>query len=361
MIVSRPQPGAKYITINSHIGFVSLLVLALMLFGIDNSFAGMDRTVMAKVGSITMSDSFQPKRIIVLGDSYSDNGNVYRLSNQQYPNSHAYYQGRFTDGLVWTEYFAKLMKIDPNDPNQFINLAYGQAKVLAPTSITVYGNPNQEYAIPDLAEEINTFVKQHDKFDSTDLVIVFISANDFFDISATDPLAKEFFIQIASHQVTEIQRLVSLGARHILVLNGRDVTFAPLATRVAQTNTKSLDESLIKNYLQQFRELIQIYNRQLSDQLAKITNSEVVLYDTFQFDNNMINIAHQFNANGMCYQNIVGNYQDVAGVICTNPDQFFYYDRIHTTSIVNSLLAEDVYRTFQQKTSNGSDFNDSIQ
>ena len=125
-----------------------------------------------------------------------------------------------------------------------------------------------------------------------------------------------------------------------------------MAIRVAQTNIKSLDESLIKNYLQQFRELIQIYNRELSEQLAKITHSGVVLYDTFQFDNNMINVAHQFNANGMCYQNIVGNYQDIAGSICTNPDQFFYYDRIHTTSIVNSLLAEDVYRAFQQKTSN---------
>jgi phospholipase/lecithinase/hemolysin len=41
--------------------------------------------------------------ILVFGDSYSDNGNVYELTNHTWPlkfNDH----GRFTNGPVWSEH-----------------------------------------------------------------------------------------------------------------------------------------------------------------------------------------------------------------------------------------------------------------
>eukprot|EP00834_Sanchytrium_tribonematis_P004211 NODE_194_length_13294_cov_0.803714.p7 type:complete len:268 gc:universal NODE_194_length_13294_cov_0.803714:6440-7243(+) len=41
----------------------------------------------------------------VIGDSYSDIGNVLRLTQSQYPNS-SYAHGRFSDGLVAAEYMA---------------------------------------------------------------------------------------------------------------------------------------------------------------------------------------------------------------------------------------------------------------
>ncbi|KAF9082849.1 hypothetical protein BGX23_012025 [Mortierella sp. AD031] len=41
--------------------------------------------------------------LLVFGDSYSDIGNVYKLSNHAWPIA-AYNQGRFTNGLVWSEH-----------------------------------------------------------------------------------------------------------------------------------------------------------------------------------------------------------------------------------------------------------------
>lgn len=276
------------------------------------------------------------QRMIVFGDSYSDNGNDYMLSQNQYPNTTAYYQGRFSNGPVWAEYFAKLLNIDPNDPIQFVNYAYGQAKILSPSTITVYGSPNKEYSIPSLSDEVDTYEKNYAQFKTNDIVVVFISTNDFFDISSTN--TQNFFVKAADYQSLQVERLIELGAKHIVVLNGRDVTLSPLAKIVARTNTKSTDETKISDYLKNFRNLIQIYNQRLNEKLSH--HKEVVIYDIFEFDNNM---AKKMDPNEMCYQNPQGDYQHVAGSICNNPNQFFYYDRIHTTSFVNSLLAEDVY------------------
>jgi phospholipase/lecithinase/hemolysin len=282
------------------------------------------------------------KRMIVFGDSYSDNGNDYKLTRNQYPNPVAYYEGRFSNGPVWAEYFAKKFDINPNDPLRFLNYAYGQAKILQPTSITVHGSPDQQYSIPSFSEEIDSYAKQYSKINDNDIVVIFISTNDFFDISSTT--TKDFFIKMADTQAEQIQRLIKMGAKHIVVLNGRDVTLSPLAKIVAHATTGSSDEIKTENYLVDFRNFIKIYNQRLSEKLGHI--KEVVLYDIFEFDTQM---TKKMNNKEMCYQNRQGDYQHVAGPICNNPNQFFYYDRIHTTSAVNSLLADDVYSKVSQR------------
>ena len=69
-----------------------------------------------------------------------------------------------------------------------------------------------------------------------------------------------------------------------------------------------------------------------------------MIFDIFQFDNQLINQTRQLNSTDMWYQNKQWDYQHVAGPICKDPDQYFYYDRIHTTDTVNKLLAEELYR-----------------
>src|SRR5260370_41509157 len=75
--------------------------------------------------------SFPLHKIVIFGDSYSDNGNVYRLTKGHYPGK-AYFDGRFTNGLTWIEYFAQRVNIKPNNPSQFLDFAYGQAQILGP-------------------------------------------------------------------------------------------------------------------------------------------------------------------------------------------------------------------------------------
>jgi outer membrane lipase/esterase len=42
-------------------------------------------------------------QLVIFGDSLSDIGNVYILTNYTYPISPPYYQGRFCDGPNWID------------------------------------------------------------------------------------------------------------------------------------------------------------------------------------------------------------------------------------------------------------------
>lgn len=294
-------------------------------------------------------------RMIVFGDSYSDNGNVFALSHGQYPNAVRYFKGRFSDGPVWSEYFARDFHLDPTNPRQFIDFAYGQAQVLAPTSINV--TPNQTYAIPDLAQEIAAYVKVHKKINPDDLVVVFMATNDFFNVPKLHDAA--FFQSIAKQEARDIQDLIQLGAQHIVVLNGRDVTYSVLAREYAKANAENTSASAQAAYLDNFKQMIGAYNQQLSHDLKGMP--QVFIFNTFAFDddliNKIINKQADYTVNGKqyaltnmsssCYQNNQGDYQHVAGPVCTNPENYFYYDRIHTTNNVNYLLAQAVYQKFK--------------
>ncbi len=301
------------------------------------------------------------ERMIVFGDSYSDNGNVYRLTRGKYPNDIRYFQGRFSDGPVWTEYLAQDFHLNPDDRNQFINYAYGQAKVLAPASITVSGHPDKDYVIPSLSQQINTFLKQHENFNEKDIVVVFIAANDFFDIP--NHQAQLFFKNIADEEAKQIDRLIQAGARHIIVLNGREVTRSPLATIVAEKNVAPGRNDLANQFIKNAQGLVQIYNNNLARNLQ--AKPPVFIYDTYQFDHSILTKIDQGGfhykmhstpavmqyANTSCYQNNQGDYQNIAGVVCNDPQHYFFYDRIHTTHFVNYLLAQDVFKQFQHSLS----------
>lgn len=57
------------------------------------------------------------KDLVIFGDSLSDSGNVYRLSNKTWPIS-AYYNGVFSNGPVWDQDIADV---------KLHNFAYGSA------------------------------------------------------------------------------------------------------------------------------------------------------------------------------------------------------------------------------------------
>ncbi len=46
-------------------------------------------------------------QIVFFGDSLSDNGNLFRIADGMLPKSPPYFQGRFSNGFVWSEIVAK--------------------------------------------------------------------------------------------------------------------------------------------------------------------------------------------------------------------------------------------------------------
>ena len=158
----------------------------------------------------------------------------------------------------------------------------------------------------------------------------------------------------------QINRLIQSGAQHIIVFNIRNLTYVPF---IQFLNSKKYFPLNIADryYTQYLSKSILIFNRRLEKNLKN--NHKILIYDIFNFDNN---IFSQIKINGYsysmdnhnynlqygsvpCYENYKNDYQHIVGAVCENSTEYFFYDRIHTTTTVNFLLAEDVYRQFSRQ------------
>ncbi|MFN7149299.1 MAG: hypothetical protein ACK4V6_07440, partial [Microthrixaceae bacterium] len=71
-----------------------------------------------------MAPTTPPTRLLVLGDGLSDSGRFGELTDNAYPPSPPFHNGRWTNGPTWVETLATLLgwTLDPDD-----NLAQGGA------------------------------------------------------------------------------------------------------------------------------------------------------------------------------------------------------------------------------------------
>lgn len=278
------------------------------------------------------------KEIVVFGDSYSDNGNTYRVSANTYPTTLRYFHGRFSNGPVWTEYFSKKMGFDPKDYRTFRNYAYGQAQALGNVNlITHHLNESWQFVVPDLHGEVTEYLLQGSENISQTLFIIFIGTNDILNIDDLMSIDLEKTAkQILAPQINEILRLENLGAKYFIVLNARDLAATPLAKQQALNYVIKNSGASTSQYLRRLQQLIKRYNQLLAETLRD--HSEIKIFDTYAFDQSQINLMQS----NECYINH-GNYIDPASKICDKPDSHFYYDRVHLSTATNEKLASAVF------------------
>lgn len=298
------------------------------------------------------------QRVIIFGDSYSDNGNVFRETGGIIPSAQRYFQGRFSNGPAWAEYFAEDLGINPGDADRFIDMAYGGAKIIHPVREKIKGVNPKYYIVPNLEQQIDIYLKQHDGFKKTDLVVVFIGTNDYLPLFHIQP--KRFFQKRADQETEQVERLLAHGGKNLIVFNSRNLSYIPFIQRLNVKKYFPLNYLNIyyRHYLLQS---IQDFNQRLEDNLKN--KPAVFMYNIFNFDTaifSKIN-AGRFhyvmqNKNYMltndsepCYKNYKSDYQNIKGPVCAHPEEYFFYDRIHTTKAANYLLAQDVYRQYSTK------------
>lgn len=91
------------------------------------------------------------KELLVFGDSLSDVGNYYIVSENSSPKE-PYYEGRFSNGPLWIEVFAEEMGFPAVKPSLAggMNYAYGGART---------GNGERE-GKPDIGAQIDEYLKK---------------------------------------------------------------------------------------------------------------------------------------------------------------------------------------------------------
>lgn len=254
----------------------------------------------------------QPDRLYVFGDSLSDSGNVFRVTEGTYPPTPPYFQGRYSNGPVWVEQLATKLGLSAE---QTKNFAYGGA-----TTANA-----RENGIPGVLVQVQNFVKSNPQADPKALYVVWGGANDYLG-GATNPT------RVVENITTAIESLSKTGAKRFLVANLPDLGSFP-ATR--NTSTAESLNSLSQTHNATLSRSLQTLNQKLGNETQIFTLDVGRLYQDAIAAPNKFGLKNVTNS---CLNNAA----------CTQPSEFLFWDGIHPTTKTHQLLAETAFSTLQK-------------
>jgi outer membrane lipase/esterase len=268
-------------------------------------------------------------RLVVFGDSLSDNGNLYAASFNTQPTSPPYFQGRFSNGPVFTEllgFTALRGAIPTSSVTGSVNFAYGGSRT-----------DNAVAFPPGMRQQLTTYLSRGGTFGSGDLVSILGGANNIFQTigafsilpptSQTNPTG--FVDPTIRAAVADMNFLVgdvaSRGAGTILVTNLPRLGLTP---QFRPTPLAGLADYAGSQF-----------NGQLQTALLTLAptrpNTNIILFDLAKVSDVLAANPGRFgltDATNQCLNTITG-------VPCANPDGFLYWDGVHPTAAGHRLIA----------------------
>jgi thermolabile hemolysin len=245
--------------------------------------------------------------IYVFGDSFSDEGNVFKYTGGSTPLSPPYFEGRFSNGPVWVEYLANKFGTTST------NFAYGG-------SSTGIGNAvAPEVPLPGLLTQTKLFTQANPNADANALYTVWAGANDYLFGGITDPTVP---LNNLSAAVTS---LYTSGARNIMVVDLADMGKFP-ANSVDSKISSSLNA------------LTEAHNSGLAATLDYLSqqkpNINIIPLDVNSLFNRAIAAPTKFGFTNVTDSCLIGI------VVCDNPNEYLFWDNSHPTTAAHKLIGE---------------------
>ncbi|KAF9411236.1 hypothetical protein BGZ94_001406 [Podila epigama] len=298
-------------------------------------------------------------KLVVFGDSFSDSGNVYRLSNHTWPRDHFYYEGRFSNGPVWPDYVAK-------DKDMILdNYAYGSATT---DSDIVQGKTgiDADLPVPGFIQQIQIYIdsQQHQQQQqqsassqivdlSSTLFVVSLQGNDFWFDPTIDTQVVMGGIEKGIHQ------LVDLGAQNILVFENFDMGQIPA---FGGNSTLAKEKSAVaakqyREYQDMKQRMAKEYgpvpdHRPFDDCKMGMTEEDgpqqikaktkVAFFDLYHsfLDVNRPEILEQLGITNTTHGCVTTDYESR----CADASEYLFYDSFHPTTKVHRAFANDVLK-----------------
>lgn len=267
---------------------------------------------------------------VFFGDSITDSGNVFFTTGEttELPFGgivpiRPYTSRNFSNDRVWSQYIA-----------DFNNLS-AEASLIGGTNFAFGGATNQtlaEVPSPSLEEQLGLWQQTTGNIADPDAVYFVQGGGNDIRIATTldDSLQANFFLENAANSVgTVVTDLIDAGATNIAVINAPDLGLTP--------------EAILGDASDEATALSQVYNTSLEQTLNTLDSEEVNLIDVdlFSFIRSITNDPTAFNLPANTVTNLPCILPDS---VCSNPDEFIFYDGIHPTSAVQFQFANFVDR-----------------
>jgi phospholipase/lecithinase/hemolysin len=279
------------------------------------------------------------KQFFVFGDSLSDTGNVFTVTQGQFPaptvsssDQPAYFSGRFSNGPNWVDYFGQQIadqELEPtpfaavlanpqSNPSEGVNFAFGGALTGIGSSFS--GLPG---TIPGVKGQVGLFTnfKQAFPVDPNAIYAVSGGSNDYFSGKAVSEVVKNLSDSIAS--------LAELGAKNIVVFDLPDLGATPFG--------KSLGRS------QELSQLTADHNQQLTSALKglRVSNPDanIIPIPISKYFEEIRATPAKFGLTDVVNACVTGNFLKVES-LCDNPDQRLFFDDVHPNTRIHQVIAQ---------------------
>ena len=256
----------------------------------------------------TLASAGDYAAVIVYGDSFSDNGNLFRdLGIPQPP----YWNGRYSNGPVAIENLASALGVRLFD-EAWGGATTGVGDVIDNGTTTTLGYDNLPGVTTSFNGTVNSFPPG---LLSASLVVVWGGINDF----STNGLTTLTADHAVSDIVAIVRVLQALGAKKILVPGIPDLGLAPLY--------RSEGKGGYANYVSDY------FNQRLRMSLPQ----GVLYYDTATLYRKIIKTPILYGLTNVaqpCYVN--------QGPVCHQPYQYLYWDLLHPTAHVHQIIAREL-------------------
>ena len=277
--------------------------------------------IAAATATATSASAQSYGRLVVFGDSLSDNGNLFAISGQ--PTSPPYFQGRFSNGPVFTELLGfNAGRFTAGAPRTgSVNYAFGGART------------DSSASPPGMRNQLLSYTSAGGTFGANDLVSVLGGANNIFQgipaasVSANPTGSITPVVQAAAADIDFIvNSIAGAGAGTILVGNlprlgitpqfnqGPGAPASPLADFAGQSFNSALLGRLMTT-------------------AAARPGSNIILLDLYKVSDTLAGSPGLFgltNARDACFNGVT---------VCATPDTYLYWDGVHPTAAGHRLLA----------------------
>lgn len=261
-------------------------------------------------------------RLVVFGDSLSDNGNLYLATGGATPPSPPYFQGRFSSGPVWTELLGFNAANFTGSVSGSINYAFGGSRTDASTTPP-----------PGMLAQLGAYTGRGGRFGQGDLVTVLGGANDIFQTLAlagasSAPLAyMNTVTNTASSNVnTLVNAVAGAGAGTILVANLPKLSLTPQFRSPAGAPAAGLADAAAGNFNSTLL-------TKLNATAAAQPGSNIILMDLFRIGDVIAANPSDFGFTNVTDKCFTGTS------VCASPDTYFYFDDVHPTAAGHRAIA----------------------
>jgi len=291
------------------------------------------------------------EKMVVLGDSYSDTGNLISLTDGGIPPP-PYFSGRFSNGKVWVEYLAELMKIDTPTPfyvekNPGTNFAIAGARSGQEVSTTFFSDlTNEVITLPakGLLVQTEDFLKAElsvqDSCASEYLFVIWVGAVDIFLLGTGRGTQYKKIIRNIKKSIQEL--IARAGATKFLVLNVPQFKKTPAAIGdYPSLFDTSPPRGLAKN-VKEFNAGL----KTMLDRTEKNENVKIIQADVLPLINKIARSPLDY---GLDASSAVPRLDEKSlwleeKVNYLNVKDTLWYDGAHPTTAVHEILAQKVYK-----------------